>query len=49
MADIEGLLQAHPGLDRGRVRRLVREFAGALGAPELIADLEAVLSRVPPA
>jgi hypothetical protein len=46
-ADIEAVLDAHPELDRERVRRWVEELAGALEAPELVADLEAILRRLP--
>jgi predicted nucleotidyltransferase len=45
LADIESILDAHSSVDRRRVRRWVREFASALEAPELIEDLETILSR----
>ena len=45
-ADIEGLLQACPDIDRQYVTETVREFAKALDAPELLADLERILSRI---
>jgi hypothetical protein len=43
IADIEGLRDTHPRLDRPRIVRLVREFAAILEAPELVTDLERVL------
>jgi hypothetical protein len=43
LADIEGLLDAQPRLDLRRVRRWVRQFAEVLEAPELLADVEAIL------
>jgi hypothetical protein len=45
LGDIEGLLTAHPRLDRVRVRRLVRKFAAVLEAPEVLEDLESALAR----
>jgi len=39
-ADIESLLDAHPGLDLARVRRQVREFSEVLELPELLENLE---------
>ena len=45
-ADIEGLLQACPDVDRQHVARTVREFAMVLDAPELLEDLERIFSRV---
>ncbi len=47
VADLEGLLQAHPTLDRRWVRDRVREMAAALEAPELLADLDVLLARSP--
>jgi Nucleotidyl transferase AbiEii toxin, Type IV TA system len=47
-ADIEAILEAHPKLDRERIRMWVREFAGVLEAPELLDDLESLLTRVAP-
>ena len=43
IADIEGLRDVHPRLDRARIVRLVREFATILEAPELVRDLERIL------
>ena len=45
LVDIEGILAAQPKLDRRRVRRWVGEFAAALGDPEILSDLETLLSR----
>lgn len=47
-ADVEALLEANVDVDREYVRRVVGEFASALDAPDLISDLESVLSRIPP-
>jgi hypothetical protein len=49
LADIEGLRDAHPRLDRGRIVRLVREFATNLDAPDILADLERILGSRRPA
>ena len=48
MADIEGIVQAHAKLDLRRIRRLVREFAAALDAPDIVTELESVLARCRP-
>jgi predicted nucleotidyltransferase len=45
IADIEAILNAKPRLDLERVRRWVKEFADALEMPELMEDLEKMLSR----
>lgn len=45
MADIEALIEAHPELDRRRVRTWVRAFAEALEIPEMFSRLDALLSR----
>jgi hypothetical protein len=45
LGDIEAILAAHPQLNRRRVRRWVREFAVALGMPDLLGDLEALLAK----
>lgn len=47
LGDIEGIVAMHPRLDTARIRRLVREFADVLEAPEIVADLERVLERRP--
>jgi len=45
-ADVERLLVQHADrIDLTHVRRIVREFADVLGAPERIAELEAVIRR----
>lgn len=46
-ADVQAVLEAHPRLDRDRVRGVVGEFAQAIETPELLEDLEAVFARVP--
>lgn len=43
--DIESLLAAHPDLDLDRVRRWVGEFSSALESPEILEELEKVVSR----
>ena len=43
--DIEAILAAHPKLNLRRVRRWVREFSAALKMPEILNDLEALLSQ----
>lgn len=45
LADIEAILAAHPKVNLRRVRRWVREFASALSMPEILNDLEALLSQ----
>lgn len=47
LGDIEGIVAMHPRLDVARIRRLVREFADVLEAPELLEDLERALGRRP--
>ncbi|MBI4493204.1 MAG: hypothetical protein HY690_10480 [Chloroflexi bacterium] len=39
------MLDAHPEIDVRRVRRWVRDFASALEMPEILTDLESLLSR----
>lgn len=46
VADLEGLLQAHPKVDIESARRWIREFATAATMPELLADFDAVVKRV---
>ena len=43
-SDIESLLDAHDELDIARVREVVGGFTEALAAPELLADLDAILA-----
>ena len=45
LADIESILAAYPKVNSRRVRRWVREFASALEMPEILKDLEALLSQ----
>ena len=45
LGDIEAVLDAHPKLDRQRIRRWVREFSMALGMPDVLSDLEKVLKK----
>ena len=42
---MESILEAHPKLNLRRVRRWVREFSLTLDMPEILQDLEAILSR----
>jgi len=48
VTDIEGILDLQRGLDLRRVRKAVQQFAEALDAPDLAADLEKLLKRRPP-
>jgi len=43
--DLESILEAHPKPNLRRARRWVREFSLALDMPEILQDLEAILSR----
>ncbi|MFZ5453753.1 MAG: nucleotidyl transferase AbiEii/AbiGii toxin family protein [Thermodesulfobacteriota bacterium] len=45
LADIEAILAAHPKLNLRRVRRWVSEFAAALSMPEILNDLEVLISQ----
>lgn len=45
LVDIDAVLDAQPGIDLRRVRRIVREFAEAMESPTLLEDLEAILAR----
>ncbi len=45
LEDIAAVLAAQPGLNVRRVRRWLREFSGALEMPEILNDLEALLSQ----
>ena len=45
LADIEAILAAQPRLNLRRVRRWVQEFSEALSMPEILRDLEALLSK----
>lgn len=48
-ADIEAVLEAHPDIDRSRIRAYVEEFAKLLDRSDLLSDLELLLKRVPSA
>lgn len=43
--DIEGILDANPGLDLRRVRRHLRSFAETLDSPEIIDQFESFIAR----
>jgi hypothetical protein len=43
LADIEGILDLHPGIDKARMRKWVADFAALLEMPELRTDLERLL------
>jgi hypothetical protein len=45
LEDIAAILAAQPVLNVRRVRRWLREFSGALEMPEILNDLEALLSQ----
>ncbi len=45
LADIEGVLAAHPRLDHRRVLRWVRLFSASLDQPEILTDLQGMLGR----
>ena len=45
LADVEAVSDAHPNLDLNRVRRWVGEFASLLEMPEIMIDLEKILSK----
>jgi predicted nucleotidyltransferase len=45
LADIEAIIAAHPKFNLRRVHRWVREFAAALTMPEILHDLEALISQ----
>jgi hypothetical protein len=45
LADIEAILAAQPRLNLRRVRRWVQEFSEALSMPEILRDLETLLSQ----
>lgn len=46
LLDAEAILEAHPRLDRRRVRSWVKRFAEVLEAPEILADLNDIFRRV---
>jgi hypothetical protein len=45
MADIKALLDANPKVNLRRIRRWVKDFSGALDAPDILSDLESLLWR----
>ncbi len=45
LSDIEAILDTHPKLDTQRILQSVREFSSALEMPEIMSDMEALLSR----
>jgi hypothetical protein len=45
LEDIRGLLAAHPEADVGEARRWVREFAAAIGTPQLLIEFDELLGR----
>jgi len=45
VADIEAVLAAHPDLDLDRIRYWVGQFAAILEAPEILEDLERIVTR----
>jgi len=47
LQDIRGLVEAHPTLDRDRVRKVISEFADALELPEILDDFLALLGSSP--
>jgi len=44
IADISALVDANPRLDYRRIRRWVQEFSSALDMPDILTDLEKILS-----
>lgn len=48
MADIESVMDATPRIDMNRIRHWVGLFASALEAPEILDDLERIVSRYKP-
>jgi hypothetical protein len=49
IADIEAILNAHPQLERERIRYWVKEFAELLEMPELLTGLEQLFHKASPA
>lgn len=45
IGDIEAVVDAHPKLNVRRVRQWVQQFAAALEMPEILRDLDAILTR----
>jgi hypothetical protein len=46
--DIRGLLAAHPQADIAEVRRWIREFATAIGLPDILDEFDQLLAQRPP-
>ena len=45
LADVVGLIDSHPKLNRRRVRKYLREFATLLDKPEVLEDVERLFAR----
>lgn len=45
MLDIQGIVEAHPNLDRKRIEFWLRQFAEALSIPEIWLDVEKILRK----
>lgn len=45
IADIEGIVDAHPELDKNRIRTWLTQFAEVLEMPEVLSDIEKILMR----
>ncbi|OGW57267.1 MAG: hypothetical protein A2Y48_08420 [Nitrospirae bacterium RIFCSPLOW2_12_42_9] len=45
IVDIESIMDANPNLNVGRIKMWVREFSSVLEMPEILTDLEAILSH----
>jgi hypothetical protein len=45
IADIEGIVDTHPDIDKGRIRMWLAQFAEALEMPEILSDTEKILNR----
>ncbi len=43
MADIEGIVAAHPEFDASRVRHWLTQFADLLEMPEILTDTEKII------
>jgi hypothetical protein len=46
MADIEGIVAAHPEIDVTRVRQWLTQFAELLDMPEILADVEKIILTI---
>ncbi len=45
LADIEAVLDTHPGLDFQKIRRVIRNFSQAVDMPGMLSDLETILAK----